>query len=156
MKVEVKTKATPLPLVPSDLTKKWVGYDLGAHVFDRAAWLAKISIEPASVLDTPQGHLTLLFGMTDEGSSIARQIITDAALSLDDIVFESAPRLVEPNHSDRGFWCLHVDVAASPKLVALLKLLRARVPTPGERADHEVVPHMTCLVVKRRVPAAVE
>jgi hypothetical protein len=119
--------------------------------FNREKWLAT-SITTAEILDTPKGHLTLLFGVTADGWETAHRIISEAALKSSDIVFEDEPRLVEPSHSiDKSYWCLHVDASASPKLVMLIETLREHVLTPGEKADHEVLPHMTCLIVKRHV-----
>jgi hypothetical protein len=148
---EVKLVAGALAIVPGKVSK-WIGLDLSTCTFDRVKWLATTLILPEEILDTPSGHLTLLFGVTGDGWATAHRMISDAALCAADIVFESTPRLVEPSHvADKSYWCLHVDVAASPKLVALADELRKRVDTPDERADHAVQLHMTCLIVKRSI-----
>ena len=141
-----------LTIVPREGPKKWIGLQVDTTAkFDREAWLVNSAIQEENVVDKPNSsHLTLLFGVTPDGWASARAIIESTALLASDIVFEATPRLVEPVHTpDRSFWCLHVVAESSPKLVTLLTTLRSQVPTPGERANHLVLPHVTCLVVKR-------
>ena len=122
-----------------------LGFDaLGDDVF-RDLVLARV-IEPTSILDTSRCSLA----SPPDGWTAAHALIEQAGLVDGDIVFDNAARLVTPTHTpDRASWCLHVDAVASPKLPQLIRVLRAEVPTPGERADHEVLPHVTLVVLRR-------
>jgi len=152
-KKDVEQATRPLLRIVPTQPKRWIGIQLDTTTgtgFHHDTWLATSGIPDGEILEIPTPHLTLLFGVTPDGWTTAHDIIESASLHVGDIVFETIPSLIEPTHTpDRSYWCLHVIASASPKLIKLIETLRAKVPTPGERADHLVLPHVTCLVVKR-------